>query len=392
MTVAIQRDMSPSTYGPSNIFAPSGRNPSKHNDPFKSFGNGTANTRTVEPQQTTKKNVPRAADMELMNRDDGSFFDFDPSANPTSPYRDQFSTPGASGMPWESDANLRPLSPPASASASFSPKDPWAFPYQHQIPTNIFTNINPSNTRTQYGQVTPPDDEIDNMGLLDYQLEPRQQQGQQQTPPQSGDIPAKKRKRGGQFGSNEQVSQTPKRSRKYASRGADPQDSNNKPEDVKRSKFLERNRVAASKCRRKKKEWTQNLESRARDLQKSNNMLRLNVESLRAEILFLKGEMLKHNSCDCEQIQSFVKSRANNFLQTTDDGVVLKREHSPIESRQGSLASQGNSSLCDFDSSHSAAEQSNESIVNDDNALEALLTSSINHDTSEEGIAARIAE
>ena len=389
MTVATQGYMSPSIYGPSNMFASSGRNVSKNNDLFKTFGDGTVGSPTIEPQQTSKKSIPRTANMEPMNRDDSSFFDFEPSTNPTSPFRDQFSTPGASGMPWGHEANYHPLSPPPSA--SFSPKDPWAYPYQHQNPTNIFTNINPSNTRAQYGQVTPPDDETDSMSLLDFQLKPNQRQGQPQLPSHDKDVPAKKRKRSGQSGTHDQAPQPTKRSRKYASRVSDAQAPTDKPEDVKRSKFLERNRVAASKCRQKKKEWTQNLESRARDLQKNNNLLRMNVESLRDEVLFLKGEMLKHSGCDCEQIQSFVKSKANNFLDSADNGVIFKREQSPIESRPASPASRANGSVCDFGSSPSSAEQSNSSIVNDENALEALLASSINHDTSEEGIALQIA-
>ncbi|KAF7502966.1 hypothetical protein GJ744_004780 [Endocarpon pusillum] len=59
--------------------------------------------------------------------------------------------------------------------------------------------------------------------------------------------------------------------------------------DDKRSQFLERNRVAASKCRQKKKEWTSNLEQKARELQASKTSLALLVTSLREELLYLKA-------------------------------------------------------------------------------------------------------
>jgi len=385
MTAATQGYMSPSTYDPSNMFAPSGNDTAKNNDIFKPFGHGTNSNRAIETQQTNS-HAPRAGNVESVNTDESSFFDFEPPATSGSPYRDQFSTPGASGMSWGNETDFRPLSPPDSA--SFSPKSSWAFPYQHRNPTNIFTNIDPSSTRAQYGQVTPPDDEDHSASLLDFQLQ--EQQRRQIAPPETVS-PAKRRKRNSQSNTGGQVAQPTKRSRKYASRGSNAIDTSDKPEDVKRSKFLERNRVAASKCRQKKKEWTQNLENRARELQKNNNMLRMNVESLRQEVLFLKTEMLKHNSCDCEQIQTFMKSGAHNFLDAADDGVVLKREQSPIESMPGGPESPRQSIFGDMNSPSPPAERSNTSIVNDEHALEALLSSSINHDTSDEGIASQVA-
>ena len=379
--------MSPDLYGSSTAYALSGRNSSKTSDFFKTFGNGSTNSRTLDPQQANK-NTSRNADMGALSVPDSSFFDFEPATDPGSPYHDPFSTPGASGMPWVSETSFHPLSPPNSA--SFPPKDPWAYPFQQQNLPNLFTNVNPANTRAQYGQVTPPDDGDDNISLLDLQL---QEQQRQQLQLQENETPAKKRKLNISPNGNDQASQPAKRSRKYASRGSNVVDTPAKPEDVKRSKFLERNRVAASKCRQKKKEWTQNLENRARELQKNNNMLRMNVESLRQEILFLKGEMLKHSNCDCDQIQVFMKSGASNFLEGTEDGVHLKREPSPLESMPGSPGSRRQSSLQDSDSSDNATEHTVTSIVNDENALEALLSSSIiSHDTSDEGIASQVAD
>lgn len=383
MTAAPQGYMSPSIYGPANMFAQSSRNIAKSNDFLMKFGNAVTNDRMTEPQQTGL-NTPRGAALSSLNTDEASFFDFEPVTNPGSPFRDQFSTPDPQGMPWAGEMNFHPLSPPDSA--SFSPKD-WAFGFENQAPSNILTNIDPATTRAQYGQVTPPDDENDNESLLDFQL--KEQQAQMQ--PVQLDSPTKKRKRNSS-NINEQASQPTKRSRKYASRGSNATEGSNKPEDVKRSKFLERNRVAASKCRQKKKEWTQNLETRARELQKNNNMIRMNVESLRQEVLFLKGEMLKHSSCDCTQIQKFVKSGGTaNFLDAHDEGITFKREHSPIESMPGTPGSRHLGSLRDFESVSPAPEASSTSIVDDENALEALLSSSIKHDTSDEGIASKVA-
>jgi hypothetical protein len=76
----------------------------------------------------------------------------------------------------------------------------------------------------------------------------------------------------------------------------------------KREKFLERNRVAASKCRQKKKVWTNSLEERARELTSQRQMLAAHVAMLRNELLELKCKCLEHTSCECEQIREYLKN------------------------------------------------------------------------------------
>ena len=216
---------------------------------------------------------------------------------------------------------------------------------------------------------------------------------QPEQPPQSPQEVSKgKRKRNSK--TNDSASQTPpKRTRKYASRGLNNPNASNKPEDVKRSKFLERNRVAASKCRQKKKEWTQNLENRARELQKNNNQLRVVVESCREEVLFLKGELLKHSQCDCESIQAFLKSGADSFVDHTLEEDLFGHMISPVESRPPSRpgSTDAESGQNNPASTSPSAEIRSASIPKDDFALEALLTSSLRHDTSDAGIASQVA-
>lgn len=93
----------------------------------------------------------------------------------------------------------------------------------------------------------------------------------------------------------------------------------------KRSQFLERNRVAASKCRQKKKEWTSNLEQRARELQASKTSLALLVSSLREELLYLKGEALTHTTCNCSSVREYLARHAEASLPTNN----LEYAHSP---------------------------------------------------------------
>ncbi|KAF4263028.1 hypothetical protein KXX16_000976 [Aspergillus fumigatus] len=74
-------------------------------------------------------------------------------------------------------------------------------------------------------------------------------------------------------------------------------------EKAKREKFLERNRLAASKCRQKKKEHTQLLESRYREQSDKKEQLVSEIARLRSEILGLKNEVLKHAQCGDEPIK-----------------------------------------------------------------------------------------
>ena len=371
------------------------RNLTTNNDSVKTLGKTCTNNGTIEPHESENYSISRGGNLHSINTDESSFFDFDPSSRAESPYQNHFSTSGTPGMPWNNEANFRPFTPPSSA--SFSPKS-WPYnDFQQVNLSNVFTNMQPSSTRA-HGQVTPPDYENDSESLLGHQLREQLEQSKIQ-PPQpeqprqsSQEIGKGKRKRNTK--TNDTASQSPpKRTRKYASRGSNNANASNKPEDAKRSKFLERNRVAASKCRQKKKEWTQNLENRARELQKNNNQLRVVVESCREEVLFLKGELLKHSQCDCESIQTFLKSGADSFVDHTLEEDLFGHMISPVESRPPSRPGSTNadSSQNNPASTSSSAEQRSASIPKEDHALEALLTSSLKHDTSDAGIASQVA-
>ncbi|CAG8122626.1 unnamed protein product [Penicillium olsonii] len=75
------------------------------------------------------------------------------------------------------------------------------------------------------------------------------------------------------------------------------------PDRAKRAKFLERNRLAASKCRQKKKEHTQQLEFSFKEQSEKKDNLMTEIAKLRSEILALKNEVLKHAQCGDEPIK-----------------------------------------------------------------------------------------
>jgi len=83
--------------------------------------------------------------------------------------------------------------------------------------------------------------------------------------------------------------------------------------DKKRVKFLERNRAAASKSRRKRKDMEDILEARARELSESNSRLSASLLLLRGEVLELKSECLKHTNCNCQAIRNYMTRDVANL-------------------------------------------------------------------------------
>ncbi|XP_067003700.2 cyclic AMP-dependent transcription factor ATF-7 [Anabrus simplex] len=95
-----------------------------------------------------------------------------------------------------------------------------------------------------------------------------------------------------------------KREHHSASEGSESNSPPNRPrrcasaDDIeKRKRFLERNREAAMRCRKKRKTWIQALEQRAEDMQRTNHSLQSEVAALRAEVAQLKTLLLAHKDC-----------------------------------------------------------------------------------------------
>ncbi|KAI9874572.1 MAG: hypothetical protein M1830_009602 [Pleopsidium flavum] len=354
-------------------------------------------------------------------------FTFSPRVSP-GPYDQQRTAPSNSaiGPSWgglkqdhqnqfglQPSVQLQTPSPPQSANHS---PEQWQF---HDISQpslsplhQLLTQNHQSRTRAEYGQVTPPDDRIPKD--FDDQLE----EHERQTRDGLASTGAGKRKCGAQspqsFGDTN--CNPSKRQRKSNSRSKSQSfdansTSNGPPEDAKRSKFLERNRVAASKCRQKKKEWTSNLEVRARDLQNSKNQLAVVVASLKEEVLFLKGELLKHSTCGCTRIREYLNREVASMSQPGYGMGTLESKASPhgigSDSRNPSLSegtgmSEEMISENDEVATPSALDEaklkpvstgltretSPQLDIKAENKLEALLTAQLNQDTSDEAIAA----
>ncbi|PWY94279.1 hypothetical protein BO94DRAFT_326795 [Aspergillus sclerotioniger CBS 115572] len=109
----------------------------------------------------------------------------------------------------------------------------------------------------------------------------------------------------------------PKRRRTNTMKSASPEtddlDLNLDLDRMKRQKFLERNRVAASKCRQKKKLHTERLQARHDELASKRDELDILVEKLRTELLNLKNELLTHAGCADEAISVHLSHMVKNI-------------------------------------------------------------------------------
>lgn len=74
-------------------------------------------------------------------------------------------------------------------------------------------------------------------------------------------------------------------------------------DEEKRKNFLERNRVAALKCRQRKKQWLANLQSKVELFSTENDALTAQITQLREEVVNLKTLLLAHKDCPVTQQQ-----------------------------------------------------------------------------------------
>jgi len=266
----------------------------------------------------------------------------------------------------------KPLTPPSMADQC-----KYVFMSSSQ-PLQVDTSKYMGQARLQHGQYTPLDDQSPQSDELSS---PAMTSGVpiKQEPGEVSQTSLPKRKRSSVDAS--QPSQKRRRSRKSSAET----DSSAPVEDDKRNKFLERNRVAASKCRQKKKEWTQNLEVQARELQANKNQLQLLVSSLKDEVMWLKNEMLKHNNCGCHHIREYLSREAESIATgtrnpamsatrplTRDSGSSHHHDASirHIEAdRRGSMSSHSDSSVIDSQDGLSFTEASHD---NDDGGTEMV--------------------
>lgn len=99
-------------------------------------------------------------------------------------------------------------------------------------------------------------------------------------------------------------------------------------DDSKRNKYLERNRVAASKCRQKKKAWVSDLETQKTELERKHSNLQHEYTGLVNEVTQLKNQLMAHAGCNDPRIDGWIETEAKRFVDRTTDLEQQKRRFS----------------------------------------------------------------
>ncbi|KAK4514943.1 uncharacterized protein ATC70_002550 [Mucor velutinosus] len=108
-------------------------------------------------------------------------------------------------------------------------------------------------------------------------------------------------------------------------------------DDEKRKNFLERNRIAALKCRQRKKQWLNNLQAKVEFLTSDNERLQIQSESLKEEIVNLKTLLLAHKECPVAQSNGF---HPNSIQKSMPSMMSTQMMRQGIPSSMGMMAQQ----------------------------------------------------
>ncbi|KAF4625401.1 hypothetical protein G7Y89_g12765 [Cudoniella acicularis] len=126
-------------------------------------------------------------------------------------------------------------------------------------------------------------------------------------------------------------------------------------QELIRARFLERNRVAASKCREKKKKWMDDLERKRLEAQKQNSLFVEQRNQLFTELRLLRRELLRHENCKHKDMEFWLEQcrrKGNEVLFMDPESSIFGDDeyvesvdgfHDRLPSRLPSVASQ----ICD---------------------------------------------
>ena len=88
------------------------------------------------------------------------------------------------------------------------------------------------------------------------------------------------------------------------------------PKDPRRRRVLERNRIAATKCRNRRRDEAQDLALQEQEAENRHRYLSAVCDSLTSEIYELKTQLLGHSDCRCELIQAYIAHEARKSVDT----------------------------------------------------------------------------
>ncbi|KAI1085239.1 Aft1 HRA domain-containing protein [Whalleya microplaca] len=122
--------------------------------------------------------------------------------------------------------------------------------------------------------------------------------------------------------------------------GADGQPKPKMTDEEKRKNFLERNRIAALKCRQRKKQWLANLQNKVELFSNENDQLTAQISQLREEVVNLKTLLLAHKDCPVTQQQGLHGAFMQQAMETYNPQINPYGMAAPI-SNQPVMAGQG---------------------------------------------------
>ena len=103
--------------------------------------------------------------------------------------------------------------------------------------------------------------------------------------------------------------------------------------ESKREKYREKNRLAAAKCRMKKKDNVQGLEERSREMSAENNFAKVEMRQLRDELTNLRTMALHHSAhiqgCNCLALHAYNARKAGELAS---EWSIPELSHSPSSS------------------------------------------------------------
>ena len=180
---------------------------------------------------------------------------------------------------------------------------------------------NATNAISRYGQVTPPrTNSSSSESSIKIEDTPRAS-GRKRTKTQSSDsAPAPKG--------------TPGRKRKSTKKAAAGAGQAESPEDAKRKASLEKNRLAAAKCRINKKDKTEQLQRDSHEKGLHNAFLKEQIMRMKTEVQHMHAILLAHANCNgCkspEEIQKHLATIGQEYLanQMLSDGF---NDYSPMQ-------------------------------------------------------------
>lgn len=104
-----------------------------------------------------------------------------------------------------------------------------------------------------------------------------------------------------------------------------------------RAKHLERNRIAANKCRLKKKREHQQIQNNLHDETARHDSLMAELHTLREEIWTLKNSVFAHASCNDRHINKQLANMSENLVGASPDQLQLSSPS--VSSRSWSVGS-----------------------------------------------------